>query len=286
MFALLCLISIVGPYCAASARNSDYVYRAEVDAWLRLHMVPAIWSDAGMRCYLEGGTLASPTTKAMARAMSAMMAEHKLTRSVFTGINSILSRENFKSLEGVPLLSIPPRWAAGQPDNENSDEDCVALTGAGELADMSCESVLPYFCRKENDHKCGAKNNGYKWEPRTGSCYKFHRGSKTWRRALVACHAEGGHLAVINNQIESAVLKDIMNDVDENRHAFIGFMQYYDKEWATINGDTLSEAGFKEWNRGEPSSPGQENCGSINRNGLLNDAPCDYQLPFLCEFTP
>ncbi|XP_061707866.1 collectin-11-like [Cydia pomonella] len=137
-----------------SSGESDYVFRSEVNAWLRLHMVPTIWSDAAMRCYLEGGILASPTTKAMTRAMSAMMAEHKLTRSVFTGINSILSTKNFKSLDGLSVSSIPVSWADGQPDNANTDEDCLVLTSEGKLADMSCESMLPYFCRKED--KCGA----------------------------------------------------------------------------------------------------------------------------------
>ncbi|XP_047987329.1 C-type mannose receptor 2 [Leguminivora glycinivorella] len=275
--------SLDGPYYAASAFTSEYEYRPEVDAWLRLHIVPAIWSDAGMRCYLEGGTLASPNTKDMLQTMSVMMAKHKLTR-VFTGINCIPSSGNYKSLEGVPVSSIPSGWIPGQPDNDNMDEDCVVLTRDGKLADMSCESLLPYFCRKEN--KCGPVKKGYQWEPRTGSCYKLHGSEKSWRKAQTACHSEGGHLAVINNQIESTVLKDIMNKKNEERHAFIGFMQYYDKVWATINGDTLSEAGFTTWNKGEPSSPELEKCGSIYRNGLLNDAPCDYRLPYLCEFTP
>ncbi|XP_061707863.1 lymphocyte antigen 75-like [Cydia pomonella] len=261
-----------------------------------------------MRCYLEGGTLASPTTIGMAQVMSAMMAEHNLTRSIFTGINSILTAKNFKSLDGVLVSNIPLPWADGQPDDANSDEDCLVLTSAGELADISCESLLPYFCRKEN--KCGAKDNGdclsgYEWEPRTGSCYKFHRTATTWCKALATCHAEGGRLAIINNPTESAALKETIPknkiigayDVD---YAFIGFKQYYDDEWATINGplllplkcfflltgDTLAKAGFEKWSNGEPNNPGTECCGSIYRNGLLNDAQCELEFPFICEFTP
>ncbi|XP_063617169.1 collectin-10-like [Cydia splendana] len=124
-------------------------------------MVPARWSDAGMRCLLEGGVLASPTTNAMAQVMAAIMDDHKLTRSVFTGINSILVRENFTSLEGVPLSSIPVGWAAGQPDNDNADEDCVALTGGAKMEDVSCESVLPYFCKKASKTiNCGDGEHG------------------------------------------------------------------------------------------------------------------------------
>ncbi|XP_061707738.1 hemolymph lipopolysaccharide-binding protein-like [Cydia pomonella] len=226
--------------------------------------------------------------------MVAMMAEKQLTYS-FTGINSIRAKDNFTSLDGVRLSSIPLSWAADQPDNANSDEDCVALTGAGKMADVSCASMLPYFCRKEN--KCGPKDNGYDWQPRTSSCYKFHHMTNTWRKALATCHAEGGHLAIINSDTESTVLKElyevhpdeVLVGASEYKHAFIGFRKYEDNEWATIYGEPLAEAGFTVWNKNEPSKTGYrglELCGSIHRNGLLNDAPCEDTSAFICEITP
>ncbi|XP_063358766.1 secretory phospholipase A2 receptor-like [Cydia amplana] len=261
-------------------------------------MVPATWAEAGMSCYLEGGLLASPTTSAVANVMVAMMADKQLTYS-FTGINSIRAKDNFTSLDGVPLSSIPLGWSADQPDNANSDEDCVALTGAGKMADVSCGSMLPYFCRK---NKCGPKDNGYEWEPRTSSCYKFHHITNTWRKALATCHAEGGHLAIINSETESTVLKDLYDEhpdevivgASEYKHAFIGFMKY-EHEWATIYvfimlaGEPLGKAGFAVWNTNEPSKygyMGKELCGSIHRNGLLNDAPCQDRSAFICEINP
>ncbi|XP_061707865.1 hemolymph lipopolysaccharide-binding protein-like [Cydia pomonella] len=161
--------------------------------------------------------------------------------------------------------------------------------------------------------------SGYKWEPGTGSCYKYHESKNTWREALAKCHAEGGHLTIINSQTESTVLKELFKDKDEY-HAFIGFSHYYDDVWATINGkgwfllpsnsditiptykklyyilvvlfrvltgERLSEAGFSEWDKDEPNNVSKnEFCGSIHHNGLLNDAPCNRGAPFICEFTP
>ncbi|XP_061707735.1 macrophage mannose receptor 1-like [Cydia pomonella] len=282
---LLCAILFVGTHYAAGAPNSGYQYSREVNAWLRLHMVPATWAEAGMRCLLEGAVLASPTTNAMAQVMVAMMDDHKLTYSVFTGINSILVRENFTSLEGLPVSSIPVSWADGQPDNDNTDEDCLVLTSEGKLADMSCESMLPYFCRKED--KCGAtKAKGYKWEPRTGSCYKYHEEFRMWRDALATCHAEGGHLTTINHNIESTVLKEIFSGKIGN-YAFVGILHYNDDVWATINGEMLSDFGFLGWAKGEPNNVNEnEFCGSIYHDGLLNDVQCHQSAPFICEFTP
>ncbi|XP_047997953.1 collectin-11-like isoform X2 [Leguminivora glycinivorella] len=253
--------TFTGLYYAARA-DADFVYSSEAGG-LVLHTLPGIWSDAAMRCYLEGGMLASPTSSGLVREMTANMAEHKLTR-VFTGINSILYQKSFKSLDGVPRSSIPVGWAEGQPDNANTDEDCLVLTNEGQLTDMSW----------------------YKWEERTKSCYKYHETGETWRQALATCHADGGHLAIINTQTESTVLKEMFNEKG-GLHAFVGFSHYYDDEWATIHGETLSGAGFSKWGKDEPNNTGKnEFCGSINQEGLLNDASCNVPAPFICEFIP
>ncbi|XP_063376693.1 macrophage mannose receptor 1-like [Cydia fagiglandana] len=239
-----------------------------------------------------------------------VMNKHKLAlNSVFIGATSRFSKGNFKSLDGENLAD-SLEWASGEPDNAFDAEDCLALTGAGTLADVSCTRVLPYFCRK-TVHNCSSDNeitsptpglrtcnnrSDYKWETITGSCYKFHGVSKPWRLALAMCHAEGGHLAVINSETESAVLKNLYKNnthtvtgADQPRHALIGFSKYDDGAWATIFGETLTEAGFANWDVGEPSNGSgavNEYCGSMHLNGLLNDASCSRKSPFICEITP
>ncbi|KAJ8709547.1 hypothetical protein PYW08_009551 [Mythimna loreyi] len=58
-------------------------------------------------------------------------------------------------------------------------------------------------------------------------------------------------------------------------------------DWKTIEGQPLLEAGYATFKKGEPnnSAPGQK-CGSINRDGLLNDLWCDRPVAFLCEKFP
>lgn len=289
-FITPCLILIIGTHCEANNANSGYVYSQEAGVWLRLHLETATWYEAGMRCTLEGGILASPTTSAIAQKMASMMAEQdeQLVHSVFTGINSILVKGNYTSLDGVPLSAIPvPLW--------DSYEDCVVLTRAGKLADVNCQSELPYFCRKDNAQKCGIQAKGYVWEPRTDSYYKFHRIARTWDAANSVCQAEGGHLVIINSNTESTVLKQIFAKNPENtitgtefviekNYAHVGFKRNGDK-FVTINGKSLREAGFEKWSPGEPNNPDVEKCGSIYKNGLLNDIDCTKKFAFICEFT-
>ncbi|XP_047990055.1 hemolymph lipopolysaccharide-binding protein-like [Leguminivora glycinivorella] len=199
----LCVIVIVHMvHYAVSSPATSYVYSYEEDALFRLHIIPAVWSDAALRCQLEGGVLASPTTRVMAQAMLSTMEAHKLTSSVFIGATGILSKGYFKSVDGTDLDKTSLEWAAQEPNNANNDEDCLAMTQGGNLEDVSCSSLLPYFCRKESIKTCRVahakalcKSHGYKWEPQIGSCYKFHGVAKTWRDALATCHSEGasGH---------------------------------------------------------------------------------------------
>ncbi|XP_061707686.1 asialoglycoprotein receptor 2-like [Cydia pomonella] len=296
-FAKVCLILCVGLQYVAGGSNIDYVYKSEMDGWLHMSMEPATWSDANKRCNQDGGVLASPTTGGMAQAMGSMMVKNgeKLMYSVFTGINSI-DKEKFTSLDGVKVSSMPVRWASGQPDDASSDENCVELTHSGELAAISCQSELPYFCYKQRNVTCGAKAEGYEWEPRTGSCYKFHRVAKPWSLAKATCSDEGGNLAIINSYAESLVLKyiykknpkSLIAGAEDGDYAIIGFKKSEDGEWVTINGDTLAAAGFQGWSAGEPNNAHgwTENCGSIFRDGRLNDCPCyGYSYPFICEIT-
>ncbi|XP_047987766.1 hemolymph lipopolysaccharide-binding protein-like [Leguminivora glycinivorella] len=145
------------------------------------------------------------------------------------------------------------------------------------------------------DSKCGAKVQGYEWEPRTGSCYKFHPLVRGWSNAKASCQDEGGHLAIINSDTESTVLKEFFEKNEIYRdgavwdwdHAYIGFEKLSDGKWVTINGETLAEAGFNRWAANEPNnSRGEEDCGSI-RGGLHNDLFCNnYPVPYICEITP
>ncbi|XP_063529596.1 hepatic lectin-like [Cydia strobilella] len=300
-FGLLCHVLFAGWQHAAGHGDPAIFtdeYVREADAWLRLHLIPATWSDAAVRCQLEGGVLATPTSSAITQAMKSAMDKNNFgSNNVFIGATNRFSKGDFKSLNGENLAD-SLGWAFDEPDNTG---DCLALTGAGALAHVSCTRVLPYFCSKST-HNCGSNGgtpcgrNGYEWEPRTGSCYKFHGQAKTWRKALAACHAEGGHLAVINSKTESSVLEklydeyaDTITGAKEDRQAFVGFSKFYDGVWATIYGETLSDAGFEGWDSKEPSNGDgilEESCGSIHRNGKLNDAACFWTSPFICEITP
>ncbi|KAJ8709531.1 hypothetical protein PYW08_009535 [Mythimna loreyi] len=272
------------------------------NAWFKHFVVPATWSDARLRCALEGATLASPTTLLIKSEMINLIKDSTLKQEIFTGIHATLSQGDYQTIAGTPLAKIPVVWAADEPDNKDNAESCITLNSNGEVADRSCEDTRPYICYRPGDpqveaNECGTIDPEYHLDTRTNKCYKFHLEPRNFSRASFACTAEGGHLAVINSDIEATVLRELFGTIPKSHMlgmveswkdaALIGFYDWGEHgEWRTVHGETLAEAGYDKWNSGEPTATGGEFCGSLWRNGYLNDVWCDKNFSFICEKDP
>ncbi|KAJ8709534.1 hypothetical protein PYW08_009538 [Mythimna loreyi] len=280
----------------------DYRYNPVTKGWFKHYVNPATWADARLRCQLEGATLASPTTDELKTELNHIINNFFTAESeIFTGIQAMFSQGDYYTLEGIPLSEIPVPWADNEPDNKNNQENCITFNGKGEMADLSCDDTRPYICYRAETNKtvlneCGTIDPGYVLDARTKSCYKFHTLARNFSRAFLTCTAEGGHLAVINSEVEAKVLKDVFAKYPAGKIvgkvwkdvAFIGFHNWGENaEWRTIHGDTLAEAGYDKFKSGEPNnSPPGEDCGAIYREGTLNDLWCDKPAPFICEKSP
>ncbi|GBP25027.1 Hemolymph lipopolysaccharide-binding protein [Eumeta japonica] len=135
--------------------------------------------------------------------------------------------------------------------------------------------ISAYFVN--NDHK---------------SCYKFHTTPKTWTDAFLTCHAEQSYLAIIDDKEEAdfitkgvkAVAEDVRGDYVKDFIA-VGYHDKFEEgNYITLKGQKLDTV-YNEWDKGEPNNMyGQEDCGTIKTNGLLNDFNCDTQrILFVCE---
>ncbi|KAJ8709542.1 hypothetical protein PYW08_009546 [Mythimna loreyi] len=294
--ALLCCLNLI-----EGSFRCDYQYNLKTQTWFKFIVVPANWFDARLRCSQEGAVLASPTTPEILTEMRNIMNRSIPEYEIFTGIHATVSQGDYCTIEGTPLSTIAVAWAENEPDNNNNVESCITLNGNGELADRPCQVTRPYICyRPESTQvvvtECGTIDPEYYLDRRTNKCYKIHIVPRNFSRANLACTAEGGHLAIINNDAEAAVLRDLFAKYPDTKFvgnfqkgfAFIGFHNWGETwDWRTVHGETLREAGYDKFSPGDPNNyPPGESCGGIFRTGLLIDVWCDRPAAFICEKSP
>ncbi|XP_049851104.1 hemolymph lipopolysaccharide-binding protein-like [Schistocerca gregaria] len=116
--------------------------------------------------------------------------------------------------------------------------------------------------------------------------YKFHTTKETWSDARRICVAEGGHLAILNSDTEANIAKQLFSKHKQlDSWAFIGFHdENKEGEYITIFDEPLHTTGYTKWGSGQPDNyQNNEDCGSVDHEGRLNDYPCGAKAPFICE---
>ncbi|XP_046751853.1 hemolymph lipopolysaccharide-binding protein-like [Diprion similis] len=147
-------------------------------------------------------------------------------------------------------------------------------TGAGKTgnADPTCLVRNPPVFRRDD----------YTYFPGIGG-YKLHSEKVGWNEARITCEKEGGHLAIINSVAErDAILEVIKAKTPYPKHVSLGFHDLYQQgRFVTIHGQTLAQAGFNEWAKGEPNGSGRY--GALYTSGGLDDCENPPLRPYVCE---
>uniref|UniRef100_A0A2A4K8A9 C-type lectin domain-containing protein n=1 Tax=Heliothis virescens TaxID=7102 RepID=A0A2A4K8A9_HELVI len=183
--------------------------------------------------------------------------------------------------EGVPLADMPVTWDSRY---DGKPEKCLYLYGET-VRPVECTSYAPYICYKERDNsttfnECGTFDNEYQFSQETGSCYKFHSEIITWSEAHRICLAEGGYLAIINDQSEANIMKNMLPQ--QGSAAFIGMRKWKNDIWLTIHGEKVENV-FHEWSNGY-----HENCNELylQSDGTFRCASFKQFSQFICEKDP
>ncbi|XP_034433083.1 C-type lectin domain family 4 member M-like [Hippoglossus hippoglossus] len=117
---------------------------------------------------------------------------------------------------------------------------------------------------------------------------------RSWNDARQFCKKLGGDLAVIDTSEKTVSLTKLINShTDPSRsiseNGFWFGLSDVDEEntWKWPDGRILAES---YWNEGEPNDQYNEDCGATyprdNPFKAWNDAPCNYNLKWICEMEP
>ncbi|XP_026324681.1 uncharacterized protein LOC113233718 [Hyposmocoma kahamanoa] len=277
--------------------RNDYLYNEDVEGFIKYHEIPVNWHDAWLRCYFEDAILASPINYKMAIIMTNMI---NLCRTnhvgIFTGIHSMFSKGNYRSVEGIPLSKITHKWEQTEPNNRNDSENCIVMRASGGFTDVNCKDTYPYICYKKAstvksmNNNCGTTDDQYlDYVSRTGSCYKVHSVSRNWTRAYMACEAEGAHLIILNSETEAQVVNEMLQKYEllERRVVFAGYHDFEERgEFLTVHGQTVEEAGYAKFAQSHFHNGVYQSCGSLLESVELFEMECNKTLIFICEKNP
>ncbi|XP_074109039.1 hemolymph lipopolysaccharide-binding protein-like, partial [Cotesia typhae] len=130
-------------------------------------------------------------------------------------------------------------------------------------------------------------------EIESSESYTFHTTPATFEEAKGICRQAGGSLAVVTSQeAEDEMLKIWRRSgpVENPTHglrsqAFIGIHSLNVKgHWETIDGESPKYINWSQDWAGErqPSSPSIQKCGSLLKQGKMDDVECYFKLGFFC----
>lgn len=122
-----------------------------------------------------------------------------------------------------------------------------------------------------------------------GSTSRYKQGAirQNWVDAERDCEADGGHLIVIDDDVENAWLAQVAslsltNQKSSHQLAWLGLGDHAKEgEFSWVTGVPLS---LSSWFGGEPNSLNKaEDCGEMRASGLWNDDRCNAELAYVCE---
>lgn len=226
-------------------------------------------------------------------------------------------KHNLKMISGLIFCIIVQIWSIGAnptqnpvaesttssdlcpcPKNDTTQSPPPSIGSMGLPSTFNMENMhttlvhgMPCVCNV--GFRSAVHRDDYHYTPGVGA-HKLHTRAVAWNEARKMCIDEGGHLAIVNSQLEAHMLMKMfersgpVKGASYGDMAFLGIHDLYKEgEWVTIQGDSLFKTGYTEWSDkwgGQPDNGGgKQHCGVLLKEGGLDDVSCDVPFAYFCE---
>uniref|UniRef100_A0A672ISJ2 Phospholipase A2 receptor 1 n=1 Tax=Salarias fasciatus TaxID=181472 RepID=A0A672ISJ2_SALFA len=251
------------------------------------------WSQALSTCQAQGGDLLSITSLAEYRYIRDRLAS--VGAMVWIGLNHLKDGHGWQWSDGAPLTLV--NFTGGRDCLFVREENqCGVYNSAlrGHWQSLSCESALPYICKKTPNNTRRAEpleNWQYThtecadgWRPHNGFCYRVlsEPGGGTWEESSRACGALGANLTSIHSLSEVEMLLNIL--ANYSAEVWIGLRKppsHAAVEWSDGSPVTLTP-----WRQYHPRHPVLDTalCVSVDTTkGTWLLTSCEKRLPAVCR---
>ncbi|KAG7482086.1 hypothetical protein JOB18_012771 [Solea senegalensis] len=287
-------------FCPVQDSTCEHFWKSnqELNACYQFNLYTILtWSQAQSTCQAQGGNLLSISS----------LAEHRYIRDrlasvgvmVWIGLNHLKNGRGWQWSDGAPLSLV--NFTTALPASPLQDNrQCGVYNSAfdGHWQSLSCESALPYICKKTPNNTRRAEPlenwqyihtecaNG--WWPHNGFCYRVLPQSEagSWEESSRACGSQGANLTSLRSLSEVEILLSVLaNFSGDSKEVWIGLRKQASApavEWSDGSPVTLTL-----WHQYHPPhnvTDASTLCTKVDRKkGTWLLAPCTERLPGVCR---
>lgn len=283
-------------FCPTAVAGCDSFWESsdELKACYQFNLYSLLtWSQALISCQSQGASLLSITHTA----------EHDYIRErledmgviVWTGLNHLAHDGGWQWSDGSPLALLQyssdmTSLVVGQ--NQLCGVFNSAL-GTGYWQSLSCDSALPYICKKTPNISRTAEpidNWQYKstlcldgWIDHNGFCYRYVDEKGSWDNSSNTCKALGAQLTSIHSLSEQELLLALLINASDSK-VWIGL--YMESGSPAVEWSDGSPLTLTSWQRQQPFPRREDKrmCVAADRkNGNWEFVECEKMYPAVCH---
>ncbi|KAM3625849.1 uncharacterized protein V6R79_018552 [Siganus canaliculatus] len=257
------------------------------------------WHEALDSCRSQGADLLSVTTPNDLHSSTFLDGFNRMPQAMWIGLHQLDTSQGWQWSDGSPVSMLRWETSDGTPSTAGiTESDCGALNLNKNFEAESCNTRLPYICKKNVNASRTAPTESWEyketecaddWVPWNGWCYKLVKDKPMiYADALLHCNlTEGGG----GGSLASFHSIDSKEMISTNFHSSGPFLDV----WIGLIGTGSSPAVFRwidqspvtftYWNPDQPVQPTDENS-CVFYSGQTHGwkvGNCSQELPFMCQ---
>nr|XP_055039953.1 secretory phospholipase A2 receptor isoform X1 [Misgurnus anguillicaudatus] len=216
------------------------------------------WSEALTSCQSQGGNLLSITQSNEQSYIKERLLDVGVM--VWIGLNHLSQHGGWQWSDGSPLALIS--YTTDLPSTlVQQNQQCGVFNSTQDYwQGLSCESALPYICKKAFNYSRKAEpfdNWQYKmttctddWLDHNGFCYRYVEKAASWDASSNACKALEADLLSIHSLSQQELLVKLLSNVSKSK-VWIGL--YKEAKSPAVQWSDNTTVTFTSWYSQEPS---------------------------------